>query len=511
MLNPNWESIEYQSEEALMNLAEKIADSRNTKRIKKYLDQSAAILYYLEAVAYKDYLEDSQVNNIYQCLIETSGIYDFPVTPNQPSLTVPSNGTTIIIQGTPGERGADGGATDFAVVGAASSQVVDSFAVGLAYAARWDYIVNSTAQRAGTIIATWTEDGASIDLSDTSSPDVNGSTSGIEFSVSYLGGLIRLVADITSGTWDISGSRYFIPNQGVGVNVSSTPLAEGKIFIGDVNDLPSAQTVSGDVSINTSGVTAISSAVIVNADINGSAAIAVSKLAALPDNSSAVVTDGSGKITTVSGVSATEVGYLSGVTSDIQTQLDSKLSGATGAISTVTAVDLTVDRAVISSPTGKIAVSGTSSTELGYVSGVTSAIQTQLNSKVSDTGDTMTGALINTSTIEAQGGIRTAASGAYLKTIVVNIGDWDMDGTLTVNVAHGLADFKKIRIIDIIVRNDADTLYYELDRGNALGGGVASIDTTNVTIYRTAPSDFDTTDFNSTGYNRGWVTITYEA
>lgn len=54
-----------------------------------------------------------------------------------------------------------------------------------------------------------------------------------------------------------------------------------------------------------------------------------------------------------------------------------------GAASTIKDDNLTVNRAVISNASGKIAVSDTTSTELGYVHGVTSAIQTQLDNKVS--------------------------------------------------------------------------------------------------------------------------------
>lgn len=61
---------------------------------------------------------------------------------------------------------------------------------------------------------------------------------------------------------------------------------------------------------------------IVNADINASAAIAFSKMAAL-SNSIVPVTNGSGVITS-SAVTATELSYLSGVTSAIQTQINSR-------------------------------------------------------------------------------------------------------------------------------------------------------------------------------------------
>jgi hypothetical protein len=80
-------------------------------------------------------------------------------------------------------------------------------------------------------------------------------------------------------------------------------------------------------------------------------------------------------------VSSTEFGYLDGVTSAIQTQIDSKQATITGGATTITSSDLTASRALASSASGKVAVTTVTSTELGYVSGVTSAIQTQLNAK----------------------------------------------------------------------------------------------------------------------------------
>ena len=67
------------------------------------------------------------------------------------------------------------------------------------------------------------------------------------------------------------------------------------------------------------------------------------------------------------------------------------LSDLSGAISTVKTSDLTADRALISNSSGKIAVSSVTSTQLGYVSGVTSAIQTQLNKKAALKSPTFTG------------------------------------------------------------------------------------------------------------------------
>lgn len=53
----------------------------------------------------------------------------------------------------------------------------------------------------------------------------------------------------------------------------------------------------------------------------------------------------------------------------------------TGGASTIVTSNLTLNRALVSDASGKVAVSAVTSTELGYLSGVTSAIQTQLGGK----------------------------------------------------------------------------------------------------------------------------------
>ena len=113
------------------------------------------------------------------------------------------------------------------------------------------------------------------------------------------------------------------------------------------------------------------------ATINGGAStITSSNLTA----SRALVSDTSGKVA-VSAVTSTELGYLDGVTSAIQTQLDGKQATVTGGASTITGSNLTTNRALVSNGSGKVAVSDVTSTELGYLDGVTSNIQTQLNAK----------------------------------------------------------------------------------------------------------------------------------
>ena len=98
--------------------------------------------------------------------------------------------------------------------------------------------------------------------------------------------------------------------------------------------------------------------------------------------SRAIVSNSSGALA-VSAVTSTELGHLDGVTSNIQSQLNNTISlgSITGGASTILTSDLTTDRAVISNGSGKVAVSAVTSTELGYLDGVTSAIQTQFDNK----------------------------------------------------------------------------------------------------------------------------------
>ena len=74
-------------------------------------------------------------------------------------------------------------------------------------------------------------------------------------------------------------------------------------------------------------------------------------------------------------------GTLSNQT-DLQSALDGKQATITGGATSITSSDLTVSRALVSDGSGKVAVSDVTSTELGYLDGVTSAVQTQLDTKI---------------------------------------------------------------------------------------------------------------------------------
>jgi len=111
-------------------------------------------------------------------------------------------------------------------------------------------------------------------------------------------------------------------------NKLGTSLTSAYIYVGNGSNVATGVAVSGDITMSNAGVVAIASGVIVNTDINASAAIAVSKLAAVTA-SRVLGSDGSGFIQaldTATYPSLTELSYVKGVTSAIQTQLNNRLS-----------------------------------------------------------------------------------------------------------------------------------------------------------------------------------------
>jgi hypothetical protein len=138
----------------------------------------------------------------------------------------------------------------------------------------------------------------------------------------------------------------------------------------------------------------------------------------------------------VSGVSDIEIGYLDGVTSAIQTQIDSKQATLTGASTTIASDNLTVSRALASDGSGKVAVSSVTATELGHLSGVTSAIQTQINAKSPTASPTFTG------TVTATGNVNPQATNAYdLGTSSLR---WRNIYTQDLHLSNGIGDYTLI-------------------------------------------------------------------
>lgn len=109
------------------------------------------------------------------------------------------------------------------------------------------------------------------------------------------------------------------------------------------------------------------------------------------DTSRASQTDLDALTTVVSGKANSSHTHTIANVTNLQTSLDAKQSTITGGASTITSSNLTTSRALISNSSGKVAVSDVTSTELGYLDGVTSNVQTQLDNKLNTSGGTVTG------------------------------------------------------------------------------------------------------------------------
>ncbi len=113
-------------------------------------------------------------------------------------------------------------------------------------------------------------------------------------------------------------------------------------------------------------------------------------------------------------------------------------------------------------------------------------------------------------------GVITAAQArtvlGLLQQKVIEIGDWDMTATAFVGVAHGLTP-ADIRSISVVIQADAGAPVHMLPVGIAdatdatMHAWVVRADNTNIVLFRLTGGFFNSTNYNDTSFNRGWVTI----
>jgi len=176
-------------------------------------------------------------------------------------------------------------------------------------------------------------------------------------------------AQIGFFTYDAVNATFDALNPSGGL---SDTLQSGDIFVGNVSNVATGVPVTGDVLMSNTGVTSIAAGVIVNADINAAAAIAFSKLAALP--STQILVGSAGNVATAvtvtgdvvisnTGVTAISTGVI--VNADISASAAiafSKLAALTSAhILVGSAGNVATDVAV----TGDITISNTGVTAIG--------------------------------------------------------------------------------------------------------------------------------------------------
>lgn len=212
----------------------------------------------------------------------------------------------------------------------------------------------------------------------------------------------------------ISGTAVTVADTGT---VTSAMLLDGTIVNTDVN--ASAAIAYSKLNLTGSVVSAdIVDGTIVNADINASAAIAYGKLSLAGTITSSDLTNDTildadintnaaiawTKIAPSATVSAVELGYVDGVTSAIQTQIDAKLATATAA-STYAPIASPTLTGVPAAPT---ASSATNTTQIATTAFVSTAVSNLVNgaSAALDTLNELASALGN----DANFATTTAAS-----------------------------------------------------------------------------------------------------
>lgn len=315
-------------------------------------------------------------------------------------------------------------------------------------------------------------------------------------------------ADIATNTADITTLDSTLTTQGGSITTLQTDLgnletdfatAETNItnLLSDVTTLQgNVSTLQTDVSSNDTDISTLQSD---KADLDS------------PTFTGTVVLPST---TSVGNVDSTELGYLDGVTSSIQTQLNSKLASTTAAST----------YAPLSGPTftGTVALPSTTSignvdsTEIGYLDGVTSAVQTQLDAKAPTASPTFTGTVSGiTATMVGLGNVdntadadkpvsdatqtaldaKAALAGANFTGSVTIGGDLTVSGTtITVNAT------------DLSVKDNMIYLnnYEESTIAGASGDGSSVTYTTSashgysagdyVTVSGVTPSSFDIAD-----------------
>lgn len=108
-------------------------------------------------------------------------------------------------------------------------------------------------------------------------------------------------------------------------------------------------------------------------------------------------------------------------------------------------------------------------------------------------------------------------SGIILRKKIINIGDWDMVTDDIISVTHGLSatEWKTIRNICAVVRNDNDDEYFDLSSRDSSGSGGSSngstqgFDSLDIRLLRAINGRFNNILFDSTSYNRGWINFEY--
>ena len=295
-------------------------------------------------------------------------------------------------------------------------------------------------------------------------------------SASLAGNIFRLGTDSLNFT-QFSGSAIISAGNGI-INNNDT-ISVDETYVKTVSSFDSFEsalnstiaaiegnidTVEGDITSIEGDISSINSSI---STINGNITTINNSFATLesPTFTGTVVLP---TTTSIGDVSSTEIGYVNGVTSGIQSQLDAKALGSdlsdhitdssthgvTGNLVGTSDTQTLTNKTLTSPKINEDVALTATATELNYVNGVTSAIQTQLNNKASSSdlsthnSDTTN---VHGITDTAQIALLNAATQQFTGDMGIT-GDLIVDGDVTVNGGSFAASATSITIEDNLVQ-----------------------------------------------------------
>lgn len=191
----------------------------------------------------------------------------------------------------------------------------------------------------------------------------------------------------TTGIHGIDNTAELVTNTSLSTTLADYATLESPTFTGTVS-LPTGTTI-GDISGTELGYLDNVSSNIqdqLDAKLATSSAASIYAPIASPTLTGTVSLPAD---TSIGDVSAAEIGYLNNVSSAIQTQLDGKLATSVAA-NTYAPIDSPTFTTAATLP-AQTDIGNVTSTEISYIEGVTSSIQTQLNGKAALAGAVFTG------------------------------------------------------------------------------------------------------------------------